>query len=81
MGDATPGQIVLDYIRKQAEQSMRSKSLNSIRLWFLLPGGCLDILICLLLMIDCDLSIVIQNKLFALNSFPSMTLGLGILVQ
>jgi hypothetical protein len=35
VGGATPGLLVLGTIRKQAEQAMRSNSINCIRSWTL----------------------------------------------
>ena len=48
VGSASPGLVVLDAIRKQAEQVMGSKPVSSILLWsphqLLLPGSALEFL-------------------------------------
>jgi len=57
MGDATSGQGVLDGVRKQTEQAMGSKAVNSAPLWLLLqfmsPGSYLEFLPRCSFMINC----------------------------
>lgn len=61
MGRATPGQVVLGYIREEVEQAMGSKPVMQIPprslLQFQIPGSYLELLPMLSLAMDCGLEV------------------------